>query len=312
MRVSELFTRHHANPILTPADWPYEINSVFNAGVTMLDGETLLLARVEDRAGVSHLAVATSADGVGDWQIDRKRALMPDLESDTECYGIEDPRITRIGDDYLILYTGYSTSGPLVCLASTRDFRTYERRGVVQLPEDKDAALFPEKIGDRYAMIHRPGPRTGDRADMWLSWSPNLEHWAANGVLLSGGAGGAWDGLKVGLGPPPLKTAEGWLIAYHGVKATASGAIYRVGLALLDLEDPGTVLARAREWVFSPEAPYERSGDVDNVVFPCGWILADDGDTIRMYYGAADTSIALATASLGALLNRVTGRSSGT
>ena len=305
MRRSELFIRHDANPILTAADWPYEVNAVFNPGAAEVEGETLLLARVEDRAGVSHLAVATSADGVTDWQIDSQRALMPDLDSEAERFGIENPRITRIGDEWLIVYTGYSSSGPLVCLAATRDFRSYERRGVVLSPEDKDAALFPEPIGERFAMIHRPVTRTAGRADIWLSWSPNLLHWATHGVILGTRGGGSWESYKVGLGPPPLRTAEGWLLAYHGIRKTASGSIYRVGLALLDLEHPERLLARTREWVFGPVEPYELLGNVGNVVFPCGWLLDADGDTIRMYYGAADTSICLATASLAALLERL-------
>ena len=301
----ELFTRHAANPILTAGDWPYEVNTVFNPGAAEVEGETLLLARVEDRAGVSHLAVATSANGVTGWQIDPRRALMPDLDSEAERFGVENPRITRIGDEWLIVYTGYSSSGPLVCLASTRDFRSYERRGVILAPEDKDAALFPEQIGERFAIIHRPVSPVSDRADIWLSWSPNLVHWAAHGVIIGTSGGGSWESHKVGLGPPPLRTAEGWLVAYHGIRKTASGSVYRVGLALLHLEHPERVLARTPEWVFSPEEPYERTGDVDNVVFPCGWLLDDDGDSIRMYYGAADTSICLATASLAALLERL-------
>jgi beta-1,4-mannooligosaccharide/beta-1,4-mannosyl-N-acetylglucosamine phosphorylase len=303
--MSELFARHEENPILTAADWPYEVNTVFNPGVAHFEGETLLLARVEDRTGISHLAVATSADGVTGWQIDPQRALTPDLDLETEQYGIEDPRITRLGDEWLILYTGYSSRGPLVCLASTRDFRTYERRGVLLPPEDKDAALFSERVEGRYAMIHRPFAHTGGHAHICFCRSPDLVHWATYGVLLPTGDGGSWEGHKVGLGPPPLLTDDGWLVAYHGVKQTASGSIYRIGLALLDADRPERVLARTRSWVFGPQAPYERSGDVDNVVFPCGWLLDDDGDTIRMYYGAADTSICLATASLAALLERL-------
>jgi predicted GH43/DUF377 family glycosyl hydrolase len=305
MPMSELFTRHAANPVLTAADWPYQVNTVFNPGVAGVDGKTLLLARVEDRAGVSHLAVATSADGVTGWEIDPERALLPDLALEAERHGIEDPRITRVGDEWLILYTGYSSSGPLVCLAATTDFRSYERRGVILPPEDKDAALFPNRIGEHFALIHRPVTATRDTADIWLSLSPDLVHWAAQGILLPARDGASWEARKIGLGPPPLRTDEGWLIAYHGVKTTASGSIYRIGLALLDLEHPERVLARTPEWVFGPREPYERSGDVGNVVFPCGWLLGADGDTIRMYYGAADTSICLATASLDELLARL-------
>ena len=156
-------------------------------------------------------------------------------------------------------------------------------------------------------MLHRPVTTAPATADIWLSWSPDLEHWGDHRRVLSVGEHGHWDGLKVGLGPPPLPTPDGWLILYHGVRGTAAGAIYRVGLALLDRRNPARVLARSPAWVFGPEAPYERSGDVGNVVFPCGWIVDGDGDTVRVYYGAADTSVCLATASLSALLGRLDG-----
>ena len=306
MTGDELFRRYPANPILTAADLPYAANSVFNAGVAEVDGETLLLARVEGRDGVSHLAVATSSDGFGGWSVDPARSLLPQLESEDECYGIEDPRVTRVGDEWLIAYTGFSRSGPLVCLAATRDFRTYERRGTIFAPEDKDAALFPAQIGGRFAIIHRPVAAVGPSADIWLSWSPDLVHWAGHVVLLRARGGSFWDGAKIGIGPPPLLTSAGWLILYHGVKDTAAGAIYRLGLALLETENPERVLTRTNEWVFAPEEPYERCGDVDNVVFPCGWLLDHDGDTLRVYYGAADTSLCVATASLSQLLAQLT------
>ena len=127
-------------------------------------------------------------------------------------------------------------------------------------------------------------------------------HWGDHRPLLAPGGRGTWESDKIGLGPPPLLTRAGWLLLYHGVRQTAAGAIYRAGLALLDGERPERVLARSPDWVFGPQAPYERVGDVGNVVFPCGWVLADDGDTLRIYYGAADTSVGVATASVEALL----------
>lgn len=304
MRASELFARYQGNPILTAADWPYTVNAVFNPGVARLDdGETLLLVRVEDRTGLSHLCVARSRDGIGGWQIDPAQRLVPDLDSEPERFGVEDPRITRCGDEYMIVYAGYSNAGPLVRLASTRDFRTFEPHGTLMPPEDKDAALFPRTFGGRWALIHRPvATQPRQMAHIWLSWSPDLRYWGDNGILLAAREGGWWDAHKVGLGPPPLETRDGWLLLYHGVRITAAGAIYRLGLALLDLDDPRQVLARSSEWIFGPEAAYERAGDVPEVVFPCGWLLEDDGDSLRLYYGAADTSICLATASLHALL----------
>jgi predicted GH43/DUF377 family glycosyl hydrolase len=125
-------------------------------------------------------------------------------------------------------------------------------------------------------------------------------------VLLPARQGGWWDANKIGLGPPPLLTERGWLVCFHGVRTTVSGAIYRLGLALLDRDDPTIVLERGNEWVFGPHTPYERSGDVPDVVFPCGWVLDDDGDTLRMYYGAADSTICVATAGLGDLLEHLT------
>lgn len=306
----ELFQRYEGNPILTAAAWPHTVNAVFNPGVAEFEGETLLLARVEDRTGISHLAVARSADGLTDWIIDDDRDMIPELESHAERFGIEDGRITQVGDAYLIAYTGYSGGGPLVCLASTRDFRSYERRGVLMPPEDKDAALFSHQFEGRWALIHRPVSATPRHAaHIWLSWSPDLRHWGDHTVLLRAREGSWWDAHKVGLCAPPLETSQGWLLLYHGVHTTAAGSIYRLGLALLDLAQPERVLARSSEWLFGPDAPYERIGDVDQVVFSCGWRLLDDGDTLRMYYGAADTSICVATASLSALLDWLAGHS---
>ena len=298
----ELVRRYEGNPILTAADWPETVNAVFNPAVTRFDGETLLLARVEDRTGVSHLAVARSANGFTDWIIDQDRGMLPDLSSHAEQFGIEDPRITRIEDEYLIAYIGYSGDGALVALASTRDFRTYERRGVIMPPEDKDAALFPRQFDGRFALLHRPVSVTPSAAHIWLSWSPDLRHWGDHTILLRAREGAWWDAHKIGLCAPPLETPQGWLLLYHGVRATPAGSIYRFGLALLDTEQPERVLARSREWLFGPDAPYERIGDVDQVVFSCGWQLQDDGDTLLIYYGAADTSVCVATASLLALL----------
>lgn len=301
---AELLRRYEGNPILTAAEWPYTVNAVLNPGVTRFGGETLLLVRVEDRTGLSHFCVARSADGLTNWVVEPDRRLLPEVESQPERFGIEDPRITRCGDEHMIVYTGYSRGGPLVCLAATRDFRSFERRGVLMPPEDKDAALFPCQLDGRWALIHRPVAITPvNQAHIWLSWSPDLRHWGDPAILIEAREGAWWDAHKIGLCTPPLLTAQGWLLLYHGVRVTAAGSIYRLGLALLETGRPDRVLARSSEWLFGPEAPYERTGDVDQVVFPCGWLLDDDGDTLRIYYGAADTSVCLATTSLTALLN---------
>jgi predicted GH43/DUF377 family glycosyl hydrolase len=301
---TELLTRHPANPIITAADLPYAANSVFNPAATICDGETTLLMRVEDGRGLSHLTVARSSDGVAGWRIDAAPTLVgkPDTHPE-EIWGIEDPRVTFIEEEqqWIVAYTAYSRDGPLVSLATTEDFATFERLGAVMPPENKDAALFPVKFAGRWALIHRPVPGGGNLgAHMWISFSPDLRHWGDHRVLLRAREGAWWDAHKIGLSPPPLETDHGWLILYHGVRTTASGSIYRLGLALLDLENPRRVLKRSREWLFSPREPYERFGDVADVVFPCGWTLVHD--EIRLYYGAADTSIGLATGRLSELL----------
>ena len=300
----ELFHRHERNPILTAAHWPYPVNSVFNPGAVLLpDGTTLLLCRVEDRRGHSHLCAARSANGIDGWKIDTQPTLMPDPEHfPEEIWGIEDPRITFVNElnKYAVVYTAYTREGPGVSLALTEDFHHFERYGLILQPEDKDAVLLPERINGNWALIHRPVAVPG--AHMWLSYSSNLRHWGDHKLMLKARRGAWWDANKIGLSPPPIKTKIGWLVIYHGVRENAAGAIYRLGLALFDLDKPEICLKRSEEWIFGPEEPYERRGDVDHVVFPCGYTIASDGDTIRLYYGAADTSIALATGSVNAML----------
>jgi predicted GH43/DUF377 family glycosyl hydrolase len=305
--ITELFHRNERNPLLTAADWPYRANSVFNAAAAaMPNGETLLLVRVEDRRGISHLTVARSTNGVDDWRIDPQPTFEPDPENyPEEIWGIEDPRITYVPelDRYAVVYTSYSTSGPLVSLALTSDFKTFERKGVVMPPEDKDAALFPRRFNGRWALIHRPisnFPQT--KANIWVSYSTDLKHWGESAVMIEARRGAWWDANKIGLSPQPIETDEGWLIIYHGVRNTAGGCIYRLGLALMDLEDPSKTLLRGDEWIFGPQEHYERVGDVGDVVFPCGAIYDKPKDELRIYYGAADTSIALATAKMSDLL----------
>jgi predicted GH43/DUF377 family glycosyl hydrolase len=300
----ELFHRSKLNPIITAENWPYPINSVFNAGATLMqDGTTLLLCRAEDRRGLSHLCAARSVNGIDGWQIDLQPTLFSDaINFPEELWGIEDPRITFVPElkKYAVVYTAYTRDGPGVAMALTEDFRNFERFGVVMPPEDKDAALLPYRINGNWIMIHRPV--SAARAHIWISYSPDLKNWGNHILVMNARKGAWWDANKIGLSPPPIETPEGWLIIYHGVKKSCSGCIYRLGLALLDLKQPELCLKRGDEWIFSPEEPYEQHGDVGNVVFPCGYTIGTDGDSINIYYGAADTCIALATGSLKQML----------
>jgi predicted GH43/DUF377 family glycosyl hydrolase len=303
----ELFLRHPDNPIITTAQLPYRANSVFNPGAGRVGGDTVLLLRVEDLRGISHLLVARSLDGVSGWRFDATPLLAPEPDRHPEeIWGCEDPRLTWLPerDEWAIAYTAYSRRGPLVSLAMTADFTEARRLGPVMPPEDKDAALFPRRVDGRWAMIHRPSPLRGG-AHMWLSFSPDLRHWGDHELLLEARDGAWWDAGKVGLGPPPLETPDGWLLCYHGVHATASGPIYRIGLALLDLDNPRVVLRRTDEWVLAPTAPYERNGDVNKVVFPAGWVLDERGENLSLYYGAGDSVVAMATARLADVLDHM-------
>jgi len=305
----ELFMRSPQNPILSAKNWPYPTNAVFNPAATMFHGKVLLLARVEDRRGFSHFTKAVSDDGVGNWQIDKVPTLEPDPENHPEeLWGIEDPRITWLSElgKWAITYTAYSRGGPLVAMALTSDFIDFERLGPVMPAEDKDAALFSRRIYGKWALIHRPiTANYVPGAHIWMSSSDDFVSWDARQVLMHARRGGWWDGGKIGLAAPPIETAEGWILLYHGVRQTASGSIYRLGLALLDLDDPLKVLHRSDEWIFGPTESYEREGDVDDVVFPSGWVLNAETGLLKMYYGGADSCIALATANVDDLLEYI-------
>ncbi len=302
--ISEVFARITNQPILTPDCLPGEVAAVFNPGVADLGEEMVLLVRVEDRRGVSHLRVARSRNGVDGWRIADDPLLAPDHPHyPFEEWGCEDARITRLDTGlWIIAYTAYSRYGPTVALATTEDFTSATRLGAVLSPLNKDAAVFPSKVNDQWVMLHRPV--AGGQEHIWyILGHEDLVHWSLPGVLLPERGGPWWDGLKVGVGSPPIRTEEGWLLIYHGVKEVAGLLVYRLGLALLDLRDPRRLIRRAAQWVFAPEADYEKQGFAPNCVYTCGAVPR--GDEIWMYYGCADTCIGLATAKTADLLRFV-------
>jgi len=298
----DYFKRNPANPILTPDKWPYMANATFNPAAIIHDGQVILLVRVEDMRGFSHLTIARSKDGITNWQIDEAPSLEPEDEINEEHWGIEDPRVVWLEDtqEYAITYVSFSKDGPMVSLATTRDFKKFKKRGTMLPPEDKDAALFPRLINGNYVLIHRPIIR--GEAHIWIASSPDLTYWGDHKVLIPVRPGW-WDSSRVGLGPPPIETPEGWLVIYHGVRRTVSGSLYRVGLALLDLDEPWKIISRSDNWVFGPHEPYERVGDVPGVTFPSGVIFNEESRELMMYYGAADTTVCLATAFMDDLID---------
>jgi predicted GH43/DUF377 family glycosyl hydrolase len=300
-RASGLFSRSPNNPLLSVKDIPFQAAAVLNPGAAECEGETILLVRVEDIRGYSNIHVARSADGVTDWRVDSAPFLAyGDAQYPYEAWGCEDARVTYIPseDCWYIAYVGYSGMGPVVGLARTRDFVHIERVGRLGSADDKDAAIFPRQIDGRWAILHRPEAGGGEH--IWISYSKDMIHWGETHCALMKGTGPAWDGQRIGAGPPPIETDAGWLLIYHGVKMYGGRLIYRAGAALFHLDNPQQLVARSPGWLFQAEELYELTGLVGNVVFPTGAIVR--GDELRMYYGAADMSICLATAQISELL----------
>lgn len=300
-----MFTRNEQNPILTAEDLGFAANSVFNPGaVLMEDGSVALLLRVEDRSGRSSIHVGVSPDGRRDFKIDPQPLLYPRPQEHWCEWGFEDARVSWVAEleRYVITCTAYGPPGPCVFMATSVDLHSVERGEVIMSPEDKNAALFPRRVDGSWLLLHRPVVMASNSADVWVSHSDeDIFSWRAHEQVLTRRPNGWWDSARVGIGPPPIETDRGWLQLYHGVRNTMSGAIYRMGAALLDLDRPWLVRRRLDDWLLSPEAPWERVGDVGNVVFPCGAIRR--GDQLDVYYGGADSVVCLATGSVDQLLD---------
>jgi predicted GH43/DUF377 family glycosyl hydrolase len=291
------FQRYKDNPILTRADIPYPCNTVFNAAACAHGGQYLLLLRIEDLRGRSHLTLARSSDGYS-FVVDAKPWITPSNDPKYEPYerfGVEDPRITALDGAYYITYTAYGPHGTRVGIGRTQDFKAFERFCLATEVDNKDAVLFPEKIDDRYVLLTRPGSAIAQQGSVWIAFSSDLIYWGESRVLHSPQPG--WGAAKIGASTPPIATDKGWLVLYHGVRATGAGVLYRIGALLLERQDPTKVLGYTPHFIFGPETEYERIGDVPNVVFPCG-LVEEPGKRIRMYYGCADTCIAVAEASI--------------
>jgi beta-1,4-mannooligosaccharide/beta-1,4-mannosyl-N-acetylglucosamine phosphorylase len=288
--------RWRRNPILTLEDVPYRCNTVFNATPVKVDGTYYLIVRVEGQQGCSFFALAHSGDGLH-FEVEPSPCLLPSIHEPWrtwEQHGIEDPRLTVLEGEYYVMYTAVSGYGHYIALAKTEDFHTYERLAIVSGPGNKDGVLFPEKINGLYARLDRPFG--GGIGAIWVSYSPDLIHWGKS-EYVCGPRHRYWDTFRIGASAPPIRTERGWLEIYHGTKWTSAGPIYRIGAMMLDIDNPAKVIGRCLEPLLSPRTDYERIGDVGNVVFACGAIVEDSGE-VKVYYGAADTSICVAFASL--------------
>jgi predicted GH43/DUF377 family glycosyl hydrolase len=331
------------NPIIEPKDVKpsrddFEVIGVFNAGVTRVEDEVILLLRVAERAisknpdivlaavydvleerlvikefsksepetdfsdprliitpaqtyltSISHLRLARSTDGIR-FEIEDVPALFP--ENDYETFGLEDPRITLIDGIYYISFVAVCPFGVTTCLASTKDFKSFQRHGVIFCPENKDVVLLPEKIEGKFYALHRPVSPLFGKHEIWIAESGDLCCWG-NHRYLMGPCPESWDEIKIGAGAAPVRIDQGWLEIYHGVDRDNR---YCLGAVLLDSREPWNVVARAESPIFEPQADYECKGFFGNVVFSCG-LLCEDG-RLRIYYGAADTALCYAELSL--------------
>jgi beta-1,2-mannobiose phosphorylase / 1,2-beta-oligomannan phosphorylase len=338
------------NPVIGPKDVRplmdgFEVVGAFNAGVTRLSDEVILLLRVAERpvsnddnivltaiydpakngiifkkfnksdphfrfldsrmmvtregkflTSISYFRIARSKDGIN-FEIDDKAAIFPANEYET--FGIEDPRITVIDGVYYIVYVGVCPVGVTSCLASTQDFKSFQRHGVIFCPENKDVALFPQRVNGKYYALHRPVTPLFEKHHMWIADSPDLVSWG-NHRYLMGGLEGCFDVVRVGGGAAPFKIDQGWLEIYHGVDKNGR---YCLGAVLLDSKEPWKIIARTKEPILAPEIDYELEGFFGNVVFTCGLLF--EQDKLKIYYGVADTSIAYAEIDLADILAKL-------
>jgi predicted GH43/DUF377 family glycosyl hydrolase len=329
-----LLQRYKKNPILVPneANW-WESKAVFNCAILYYENKFHMLYRAigEYERYISRIGYASSTDG---YSFARSNHIALEPMQDYEQYGIEDPRMVEIDNQVYITYvilSAYVTDGAIVeastALATTTDFLKYTRLGVITTKgsNNKDVVLFPEKMSSqqqqssvlssssssnntdeagKYFFLHRPsgwiGSKYGvNKPSIWLGEGNALTNFEKHTLLLKPEED--WEELKVGAGPPPIKTTTGWLVIYHGV---SRDKVYRAGAALLDLHDPSKIIGRTKTPILEPKEPYEKFGDVSSVVFPTGACVVDN-DKLFVYYGGADRVCCLATADLNYLLDQI-------
>lgn len=287
-----VFTRYAGNPIVTAKAVP-RANSIHNSAIVPFGKGYAGIFRVDEHDMRYRLHVGRSHDGIR-WEIDPKPLRMksedPDVKVEDHSY---DPRITKLGGTYYVTWCNAGAQGPCIGLAATTDFKTFQQMENPLPSANRNCVIFPRKIRGKYAMLHRPSDRGHTPfGDVFFASSPDLIHWGCHRFVF--GPRGGWQSTKVGPGPVPIETKQGWLLIYHGVWTSCNGYLYYVGGALLDLERPWHVLYRTQDYLLAPTELYERVGDVPNVVFPSSAVVR--GEMLRLYYGCADTCISMAEA----------------
>ena len=299
----DLLWRSASNPVIGRHHLP-GAQGIYNSAVVRYGDGFAGVFRVELRTRFPHLHAGWSEDGL-DWHIEPTPVEFAGaVEYGASDYAY-DPRVCKIDDAYYITWCG-GHNGPTICVARTHDFQVFERLENAFLPFNRNGVLFPRKIGGKFYMLSRPSDNGHTPfGDIYLSQSPDMCHWGKHRLVMRKGGdehGQWWQRTKVGAGPIPIETPDGWLMIYHGVMDTCNGFVYSMGAALLDLDEPWKVLYRTNQHIMTPEADYEVSGHVPNVVFPCAALADEAMDRLAIYYGAADTFSCLAFAHLSELI----------
>ena len=293
--------RHSANPIIGWNPIPCAAR-IFNSAVIPFDGAFAGVFRADYRNGRPQLHAGRSDNGLR-WDIDPQGIQWVDEQgaSAPTSYAY-DPRVVQLDHSYYVTWCD-DFPGPSIGLGQTRDFKRFVRLERPLMPFNRNGVLFPRKIGGLYVMLSRPSD-SGHTAfgDIVLSHSPDLTYWGRHRLMMRSGGDGWWQGVKIGAGPVPIETREGWLLLYHGVSGPCNGFVYSMGAALLDLDDPTRVRYRTRDYLLTPEKPYETVGFVPNVAFPCAALCDAGTGRIAIYYGAADEAMAGADLSLSEIL----------
>ena len=308
MPAKDVVKRYEGNPILTPEDVPYDCRQVYNSSVARTDDGYVMVLRIDQHRPEPYLflGLARSVDGLN-WTVEAEPLMEPEGVEENAVY---DPRVTRIDDDYVICYASDTSVGIRLGIAVTKDFKTVERKFLSE-PDNRNAAVFPEKIGGRYCRLDRPFARiyeTERPYDLWMSFSPDLVYWGDHKLVLRW-QDVRWGSHKIGPGAPPIRTDAGWLTVFHGAELREPegpnhwNKTYRAGVMLLDLDDPSRIVGRCEDPILEPEpdVPYENEGHRPKVIFPTGLIDMGNGH-VRIYYGASDQVMAVATAKIDDLI----------
>jgi len=297
-----IINRYKNNPILTKKDVPYPVSTVHNAGVVKYNQKYIMLFRSHLHNGRSIIGKAESADGF-QFKVHPEPFIEPassGVFAEYEEFGVEDLRINPLENTFYLTYSAYSRYGVRIMLARTDDFESFERIALISQADMRNLVLFPEKLSGKYVRLDRPHTEIMPLS-IWISYSDDLIHWGNSKVVIKP-VQYHWDESKIGPGSPPVKTENGWLHIFHGVFTTMDGAVYRLGAALHDLENPSHLIGVTDNWILQPEDSWEISGYVHNVVFTCGTIPEDDG-TLKIYWGGADSVMCVGTANIRELID---------